>query len=59
MKNPFVLEIAQQLSAAAGAPAAEVEGALTTPPDAAMGDYTFPCFNLAKAQRRKPNEIES
>lgn len=30
---------------------------LETPPDAAMGDLAFPCFDLAKHLKRKPAEI--
>lgn len=30
---------------------------LETPPDEKMGDIAFPCFKLAKEQKRNPNEI--
>lgn len=30
---------------------------LETPPDSAMGDVAFPCFVLAKGQKRNPGEI--
>jgi arginyl-tRNA synthetase len=30
---------------------------LLTPPDAQMGDIAFPCFGLAKALKKAPNEI--
>ena len=36
---------------------AEVQAALVTPPDPAMGDLAFPCFKLAKALRKAPPQI--
>ncbi|MBD3310797.1 arginine--tRNA ligase [Candidatus Woesearchaeota archaeon] len=30
---------------------------LTEPPDPSMGDYAFPCFELAKQQGKKPGEV--
>ncbi|MCZ6749903.1 MAG: arginine--tRNA ligase [SAR324 cluster bacterium] len=33
------------------------EGLVERPPDAAMGDYAFPCFVLAKALRKAPPAI--
>jgi arginyl-tRNA synthetase len=30
---------------------------IETPPEAAMGDYAMPCFRLAKALKKKPQEI--
>lgn len=33
------------------------EIALERPPDARMGDYAFPCFRLAKEQKRSPADV--
>ena len=30
---------------------------LEIPPDSKLGDYAFPCFNLAKTLKKNPNEI--
>ncbi len=57
MKNPFVSEIAAQVAPLTGLSPAEIEYALTVPPDAALGDYAFPCFLPAKTLRRKPADI--
>ncbi len=45
------------LPEAAGLTLADVESALTTPPDPTMGDLAFPCFKLAKALRKGPPQI--
>ncbi len=37
--------------------ASQVEDALTAPPNAALGDVAFPCFQLAKERRAAPNLI--
>ena len=50
-------EIHRALAGAFGAapmPAAEIAAALELPPDAAMGDYAFPCFKLSRALRKSP-----
>jgi len=57
MKNPFVANIVEQLTAATPLDADALESALSVPPNEAMGDYAFPCFALAKQLRKKPNEI--
>ena len=36
---------------------AEVEAAMTAPPDPTLGDLAFPCFKLAKALRKGPPQI--
>lgn len=36
---------------------AQLEAALTTPPNLALGDCAFPCFQLAKELRTAPNKI--
>lgn len=35
----------------------QIEAALTTPPNLALGDCAFPCFQLAKELRTAPNKI--
>ena len=45
------------IPADAGLTVADVEAALVAPPDPAMGDLAFPCFKLAKAQRKAPPMI--
>jgi len=30
---------------------------LTTPPNSALGDFAFPCFNLAKEMKKNPAEV--
>ena len=32
---------------------------IATPPDPKMGDYSFPCFTLAKSLKTSPNQIAS
>ena len=45
------------LPPAAALSLAEVEAAMTAPPDPALGDLAFPCFKLAKALRKAPPQI--
>jgi len=57
---PFMTHVAQALCAAleyAPEQAAEIERALTRPPDPAMGDLAFPCFQLARQLRTAPPKI--
>jgi arginyl-tRNA synthetase len=52
--------IAQVLCSALAWPAerrAQIEAALATPPNLALGDCAFPCFQLAKELRTTPNRI--
>jgi arginyl-tRNA synthetase len=52
--------IAQVLCNALAWPAerrAQIEAALATPPNLALGDCAFPCFQLAKELRTAPNRI--
>lgn len=35
----------------------EIEKLLEIPPDTSLGDYSFPCFILAKSLKKNPNEI--
>jgi arginyl-tRNA synthetase len=57
---PIRNHIAQALAAALGyAPerVTEIEQALTTPPNPALGDLAFPCFQLARHLRAPPVKI--
>lgn len=47
-------QLSNIISAAADMPAEEVFALIETPADAAMGDYAFPCFKLAKALKKSP-----
>ena len=57
MSNPFVEEIAQQVSQATELSVDDVVALMETPPKPEMGDYAFPCFTLAKTFRKAPNMI--
>jgi len=57
VSNPFVEEIAKQVSAATDLSVDDVTKMLETPPKPEMGDYAFPCFTLAKTFRKAPNLI--
>src|SRR3989344_5230020 len=35
----------------------EIAGILEIPPSQELGDYSFPCFTLAKSLKKSPNEI--
>ncbi|MDR2487672.1 MAG: arginine--tRNA ligase [Clostridiales Family XIII bacterium] len=43
--------------AAAGLTAEDMEALVEVPADSALGDYAFPCFRLAKAFRKSPQQI--
>ncbi|MBI3994015.1 MAG: arginine--tRNA ligase [Candidatus Lambdaproteobacteria bacterium] len=54
----IVALIAARLQALGVAPVPEIPpGKIERPPDAALGDYAFPCFLLAKALRKAPPQI--
>ena len=53
----FPLRLAQAVSARCGVDADELLGLIVTPPDSAMGDFSLPCFRLAKAMRKAPPVI--
>ena len=64
MTMDFKTAVAEQILAAiaaaygdAGLSAAQIADALEIPPDAALGDYAFPCFRLSKALRKSPMMI--
>jgi arginyl-tRNA synthetase len=50
-------EIVKQLKKAIGKGFIVTADDLETPPNTAMGDFAFPCFKLAKEQKRSPMEI--
>ncbi len=57
---PITTPIAQALCAAleyAPERGEEIAGLLTAPPNLSMGDFAFPCFQLAKALRAPPPKI--
>ena len=49
--------IAKCLSDPLGQPAEAIAAMLRTPPEAAWGDFAFPCFTLAKSWRQAPQQI--
>lgn len=55
--NPFEKEIADIVGEKTGLAAEDVAKLLEVPRDAALGDYAFPCFQLAKARRSAPPAI--
>jgi arginyl-tRNA synthetase len=55
--NEFVRAIAARLADATGLPAADVEPLIEVPKDPKLGDYAFPCFSLAKLQKKAPPAI--
>ena len=57
MINPFLEEIALQVSNATGMPTDEVMALMETPPKPDLGDYALPCFALAKLLRKAPHLI--
>ena len=50
----YKTQIAQAVANAAGIDTDEALGYVEIPADAAMGDYAFPCFKLAKTLRKAP-----
>jgi arginyl-tRNA synthetase len=55
--NRFVDELASGIASHSGVPKDEVARLIETPKDPKMGDYAFPCFALAKAQKKAPPVI--
>ncbi len=49
--------IAEKIKDFAGMEAEAVEALIEVPPDPDMGDFAFPCFQLAKTLRKAPNAI--
>ena len=59
--DPFLeatlILLRQSLLAMGVTPPAELAQAVEQPPDAALGDYAYPCFPLAKVLRKAPAAI--
>ncbi len=53
----FKKEIAQKISLLTDMELEKVLDLIETPPQKNMGDYAFPCFQLAKVMRKAPNMI--
>jgi len=53
----FVDEIVRRLGKIIDLPAADIEALVQVPTDISMGDYTLPCFQLAKTMRKAPAAI--
>lgn len=49
--------IAKCLNESLGQPTETITAMLRTPPEAAWGDFAFPCFTLAKTRRQAPQQI--
>ncbi len=57
MVNSFTEEIVSQVTQATGMHPDEVRALIEVPPKPTLGDYTLPCFRLAKSLRKPPNQI--
>ncbi len=57
MPGPLAREVASRIASAAGLDAEEVMSFLDRPPEAEMGDYSLPCFRLAKKLKKDPKRI--
>lgn len=53
----FKVEIAKKISELTDMEFDKVIGLIEIPPQGNMGDYAFPCFQLAKVMRKSPNMI--
>ncbi|MHB1393462.1 MAG: arginine--tRNA ligase [Clostridia bacterium] len=53
----FKVEIAKKISELTDMELDKVIGLIEIPPQGNMGDYAFPCFQLAKVMRKSPNMI--
>lgn len=53
----FKKEIAKKISGLVDMEFEKVIGLIEIPPQSNMGDYAFPCFQLAKVMRKAPNMI--
>lgn len=49
--------LSKHLSKILNLPEKEIESILEIPPSSNLGDYSFPCFSLAKSLKKNPNEI--
>ncbi len=55
----FKIEIAKKIVEQTGLEANWIAGLLEVPPESRLGDYAFPCFQLAKTMRKAPPMIAS
>lgn len=55
--NPFYREVVERLQAATPLGENDIESLLTYPPNPKLGDLAFPCFTLAKLQKKAPPAI--
>ncbi|HWQ29592.1 MAG TPA: arginine--tRNA ligase [Negativicutes bacterium] len=53
----FKLEIAKKISSLVDMDSDKIMELIEIPPQSNMGDYAFPCFQLAKVMRKSPNMI--
>ena len=53
----FKLEVAKKISKAVDMELDKVLSLIEIPPQSSMGDFAFPCFQLAKTMRKAPNMI--
>ncbi|HYE81008.1 MAG TPA: arginine--tRNA ligase [Clostridia bacterium] len=53
----FKVEVAKRISGLVDMELDKIMGLIEIPPQANMGDYAFPCFQLAKVMRKSPNMI--
>ena len=53
----FKLEVAKKISLAVDMELEKVLSLIEIPPQSSMGDFAFPCFQLAKTMRKDPNMI--
>lgn len=59
MPNPFFTSIQTRLAELTGLDPAAAGALLQRPSDPAHGDYAFPCFVLAKKERKNPAQLSS
>ena len=59
MAGPFIESIITQLVSLTGLDDQEVDSLLQRPPDVKVGDFAFPCFILAKRERKNPAQLAS
>ena len=57
MPLSFVKDIAEFLSKKTGQSQDEIIPLIDQPPSLEMGNYSFPCFGVAKALKKNPNEV--
>ena len=55
--NDYKLELAKQIAKITNLDTEEIQKYIEIPPNSEMGDYTFPCFRLAKELKKAPPMI--